>query len=60
MIQSKKIIRKRIYEPSEDSFITPSDVARICLSCDPKIKCKGDCKRFREQNNKLKELKNER
>lgn len=35
----------------------PSPKALICLSCDPNKKCKGNCKRFKEEYRKLKEKK---
>lgn len=33
----------------------PSQEASICLDCDPNKKCKGNCKRYKEEHKKLKE-----
>ena len=38
----------------------PSPKARICLDYDPNKKCKGNCQRYKEEYNKLKEKNNER
>lgn len=35
----------------------PSAEAQICLDCDPKKNCKGNCKRYKEEHRKLKEKK---
>ena len=41
------------------SFETTPET-EICFSCDPKKKCNGDCKRFREEMRKLKRKEKEK
>lgn len=54
------IVRRIPLTLGNDSLIfRVGEEESICVNCDPKKKCKGDCKRFREELKKLKNKKQE-
>ena len=54
-----KLTHKEEYLPKAANilaYILPGEKERICFYC-PEKKCKGECKRYREEMKKLKERK---
>jgi len=51
-------LKRKVYQPSENTFIDTSEEARICLNCTLK-RCICDnassCKRYKEEIRKIKE-----
>lgn len=56
IIQPTKDDISKLYTPTERN---ESEDAKICLYC-KQLTCKGECKYFRQEKRKLKEVKNEK
>lgn len=59
-MRQTSIVRRQPLSLGDDCLMFKvGEEESICVNCDPKKNCNGDCKRFREEFKKLKNKKKE-
>ena len=59
-MREQSIVRRQPLSLGDDCLVfRVGEEEGICVNCDPKKKCNGDCKRFREEMKKLKKKQKE-